>query len=54
MKYAIEAWIIAGEGDEEPYNSEMEKSEVFDNLWQAQDCAWCWMEEGFFVRLWRR
>jgi hypothetical protein len=54
VTYAIEAWTFPTDGDEEPCEQELVKTEEFTNLWQAQSHAWDWMEEGFFVRMWRR
>jgi hypothetical protein len=52
--FAVEAWTIPLEGDEEPGLEEMVRAQEFAAEEDARRWAWERMEEGYFVRLWRR
>jgi hypothetical protein len=55
LVYAVEAWVIPQDDDEEPAaEQEMYRSGEFRGKAEAMRWAWERMEEGFFVRLWRR
>jgi len=54
VKYAVEAWTVEDPDNEEPVETEMVDAVEFDKIEDAKVWAWARMEEGFFVRLWRR
>lgn len=54
MIFSVEAWTIPNDNDEEPCNEEMVACQDFANVPEAMIWAWDRLEEGFFVRMWRR
>ena len=54
MVYAIEVWTVHSADDEEQAPTEMVECREFENQSHALYWAWARMEEGFFVRLFRR
>jgi hypothetical protein len=54
MTIEVQAWTFPTEGDEEPCVEEMVESEEFTDEDEARRCAWQRLEEGYFVRIWRR
>lgn len=54
MKYAIEVWTIPLTNDEEPCEKDMVECKDFISQVAAGEYAWERLEEGFFVRMFRR
>ncbi len=54
MLISVEAWTINDPNDEEPCDTEMVASEDFSDMEDARHWAWDRLEEGFYVRIWRR
>jgi hypothetical protein len=54
LLWALEAWTVPTDGDEEPCEQRMVSSEEFSDREDAERWAWERMEEGFFVRMWKR
>lgn len=54
MIFAVEAWTVNGADEEESAPTEMVECQEFAGELDARDWAWEKMEEGFFVRMFRR
>jgi hypothetical protein len=52
--FAVEAWTIPMEHDEEPCEAKLVRSVEVTSEEAARRWAWDRLEEGYFVRLWRR
>ncbi len=52
--YGVEVWTFPTEGDEEPCVQEMIEFKDFDDEKDAMRWAWDRLEEGFYVRMFRR
>jgi hypothetical protein len=52
--FAVEVWTISLPDDEESQQTEQVECREFQLEMQARAYAWKRLEEGYFVRLWRR
>jgi hypothetical protein len=54
MAFAVEVWTVSLPDDEEPQRTEQVECREFQTSLEAHSFAWERLEEGYFVRLWRR
>jgi hypothetical protein len=54
MVYAVEAWTISMPDDEEQCDTEIVESKDFADQEEAMRWAWDRLEEGAYVKVWRR